>query len=501
MQDPMPTSGERRRVERSFDERAYLRRLAASLIGESDADDLVQDALVAAAVQPGEGKPARAWLRRVLRNRAVSLRRSRSSRHLREQTVASFRVPGASPEQRVLEHRLVTELEAMPAEDRELLRARFWDGCTPLECARRLGRPASTVRTQLSRALARLRRRLDSDFGGRAAWLSVLPPPVHARSVESVGAGSWLAVLGLLATVGGFTVYGCSASDEASAPPDEALHRSASVAAEQPAETATRANPIPDHAAHSASASRRGTASRSPGRPGPKGIWKNGRLPHPKLAAHFAYREIRDDIAACHTGSDDAQASVEMGFLFEDDGSGVIETVTLDYHEGLDADELECIEQTLLSMEVPPSDPVPGTAYPTRFAPTHEFYFGSDGTMEEHSARRGPMMDLLSRKKLGTDVDDAILGCLAEAGAREPVEVSLEFEPISGELARVEPSDTSVGRCLEAVLPKLLYPVPFEPEEPEDAHLNCTLAESDGQLSQQCRRLGPNGRYVAHDPQ
>ena len=56
-------------------------------------------------------------------------------------------------------------MAALPESDRELLDLRYWKGMSAAECARRVGRPASTIRTQLQRAVGRLR---DEFYAGLA---------------------------------------------------------------------------------------------------------------------------------------------------------------------------------------------------------------------------------------------------------------------------------------------------------------------------------------------
>lgn len=165
--------------------RALARQLARS---PAEADDLAQEAWLAA-----EGSTAapprsrRAWLGGVLRNRERMLRRSEGRRQQREaQAVEAPPSSAADLElhrQRVLAT-LREALDELDEDDRALLLSRYCDEHHAPELAERLGLPASTVRSRLSRATARVRQRLDERWGGdRQAWApAVLGLPLPARA-------------------------------------------------------------------------------------------------------------------------------------------------------------------------------------------------------------------------------------------------------------------------------------------------------------------------------
>ena len=109
----------------------------------------------------------------------------------------------AADHARILEeveaHRAVVEhVMAMDERDRELLLARYFQDRSPAEIARREGRTTAAVSSQLTRAHARLRARLEAS-GGRERWLAGLGPllaptagPAAAtRIASSVLAWSW----------------------------------------------------------------------------------------------------------------------------------------------------------------------------------------------------------------------------------------------------------------------------------------------------------------------
>ncbi len=77
-----------------------LRFLARALVGEGDADDLVQDAALAALREPEQPRSLGAWLNGVLRFLAHKHRRGERRRTRREQAVA--RTEAVPPHDRAL---------------------------------------------------------------------------------------------------------------------------------------------------------------------------------------------------------------------------------------------------------------------------------------------------------------------------------------------------------------------------------------------------------------
>lgn len=103
----------------------------------------------------------RLWLfgaaRRVLANqRRGQLRRSDLAERLRTDLLT--RSLSAAPDESTAA--VVQATAKLPDRDRELLALAVWDGLTPTEIATVEGIPAATVRSQLMRARARLRRLL-----------------------------------------------------------------------------------------------------------------------------------------------------------------------------------------------------------------------------------------------------------------------------------------------------------------------------------------------------
>ena len=207
--------------EAALGEVAWLRRLAVELVGPLWADDVVQDTLVAAWQRETETKDPRRWLARVARNLASKRRRGEARRGERQAEVALEKAgsddSGIGARLRV-QQELLRAIGELEASDRDLVVRRFLDDCTPAALAHELGLPAASVRSRLSRALAKLRTKLDGEFG-QANWLGALvpwalpkalppglphtlPPPngsaaaVSRAAALKVGAASWFGAIG-----------------------------------------------------------------------------------------------------------------------------------------------------------------------------------------------------------------------------------------------------------------------------------------------------------------
>ena len=164
----------------------FLRRLARALTANaSDADDVVQDTLVAALERSQPPRNPRGWLSAVLRNRIARHRRAevrerrRRLRAARPEHMASTDEMAQGLE---LQRRVVGAVLALKEPYRSSVFHRFYEGHTPAESARMLGVSVETVKTRLKRALAMLRARLHESHGDRA--LAPLLTPLFAREVK-----------------------------------------------------------------------------------------------------------------------------------------------------------------------------------------------------------------------------------------------------------------------------------------------------------------------------
>ena len=140
-------------VAAAFADLQWLRRFAEVLARDADdADDLVQETLVAAWSElDDERASSRPWLSSVLRNRFRMLRRGRARRERREhESTIETAEPPHEPEREVARlevlRGLLGALEALPQEDQSIVLRRFFDGESAAEIARAMDLPPSTVR-------------------------------------------------------------------------------------------------------------------------------------------------------------------------------------------------------------------------------------------------------------------------------------------------------------------------------------------------------------------
>ena len=137
-------------------------RLAGALVGRSDAEDVAQDAFVAAygAIATHEpGRPFYPWLRGILVNRAKVFIRSRNRSRARVDAAAErpghwTSAGGAGDRMSDLMRRALDQLDI---DDRTLIVLKHLEGYTYDELSIHLGIPRGTVMSRLYRARQRLR--------------------------------------------------------------------------------------------------------------------------------------------------------------------------------------------------------------------------------------------------------------------------------------------------------------------------------------------------------
>ena len=204
MTEHLPESAPNRQDEQYTELSRHLRTLALRLVHEeSSADDLVQEAWLAALDQPpSRVRNINAWLRQVVFNTA---RRSyRNSKRRRE--IEAFTAPDESideePEFVVRStHAMLRETVAELRDPyRTALILRYFDELSVKEIAERVGHSPATVRSQIKRGLDQMREVLDRRHSGkRNTWAllmwrfasaesdAAVPPPVaHATSFQSL---------------------------------------------------------------------------------------------------------------------------------------------------------------------------------------------------------------------------------------------------------------------------------------------------------------------------
>src|ERR1700694_3753450 len=147
----------------------------------ADAEEAAQDGFVKAYRALGSfrsGAEPRPWLLKIVANEARNRVRSAGRRHHLELRLAERFRPGdaaPSPEAEVVaaedSHQLLDRVTALSEEDRLVITSRYLLELSGEETAAALGIPEGTVKSRLSRALARLRRR-----GGEGAGAVRRPP-------------------------------------------------------------------------------------------------------------------------------------------------------------------------------------------------------------------------------------------------------------------------------------------------------------------------------------
>jgi RNA polymerase sigma-70 factor (ECF subfamily) len=149
-------------------------RTAYLLTGSAaDAEEVAQDGFVNAfRALPGfrVGAPFRPWLLSIVANQARNRRRAAGRRvrmELRTHSEARSESGPASPEevaeQRAMRQALLNAVESLDDDDRLVVSCRYFLELSGQETAGALGIAEGTVKSRLSRALAKLRGRLDGD--------------------------------------------------------------------------------------------------------------------------------------------------------------------------------------------------------------------------------------------------------------------------------------------------------------------------------------------------
>jgi RNA polymerase sigma-70 factor, ECF subfamily len=164
--------------------RRYLKPAHAVALGvlgnPADAEDVCQDAFLTALVKLEECRdPARfaAWLLRIVRNRALNFRESRSRREgeplerLTSAATAARAVddPGREAERSELRERLLAALAVLPPSQREVVLLHDLEGWPHREIAELLGTSEGAVRVRLLQARRRLRGLLGGALEGNPA--------------------------------------------------------------------------------------------------------------------------------------------------------------------------------------------------------------------------------------------------------------------------------------------------------------------------------------------
>jgi RNA polymerase sigma-70 factor (ECF subfamily) len=149
----------------------WLRNVVAGRLGAADGvEDVLQEVALAVLrnpAQPDDPRKVAPWLFRLAVRHAVNFLRTRQRRRRLVEGLSrepSVRQGGIDPMEWVLDverrEAVRAALEALPAEDREVLRLKYLDGLRYRELAERLGLDLEAVEYRLLRARRRLREQL-----------------------------------------------------------------------------------------------------------------------------------------------------------------------------------------------------------------------------------------------------------------------------------------------------------------------------------------------------
>lgn len=268
----------------------WLVALARGLVRDpASADDLVQDTWHAALRTPrGELRNERGWLATLIANLARARARGENARRERELRFASDeRIDG--PDALVLraeaQRRLLGFVLSLGEPYRATLLARYVEGRSAAEIARRGGVNESTVRTRLARALAQLREKLEREQG-RDWMLALGPLCIGSRAGATAAGGSQAAIAGFGAWIMGTTMkIGLAAAAVLCAwfawrefgvqAPTHTADLAATLEAARPSEPPPDAQPLPQaerQALEQAAAAAHTTAENQAAAPGIEGL-------------------------------------------------------------------------------------------------------------------------------------------------------------------------------------------------------------------------------------
>ncbi len=189
----------------------WVRALARRLVFDPErVDDVVQEAWVEALERPPRhARNLRSWLGDVVRNaaRGGGRRDARLARRERE-AARGDELPAAAAvvEEASLQRDLVGRVLELEEPYRSVLLLRFFRDLPPRSIAAELDVPVATVKTQLQRGLAGLRKDLDEEYGERERWCRAFLPLAGTAagaggSAAKAGAVAVLWKLGLAAAI------------------------------------------------------------------------------------------------------------------------------------------------------------------------------------------------------------------------------------------------------------------------------------------------------------
>lgn len=148
--------------------KSYLKRMGAE---DSHAEEIVQDVMLTVWRKAEQFDESRAsvstWIFRIARNRQIDLYRQTSRPELSAEEPMLQPAAETPPEESLsrdqIDANVRRQLDMLPAEQLDLLRAAFYDGLSHSEIARTHGLPLGTVKSRIRLAFDRLRLRIKPD--------------------------------------------------------------------------------------------------------------------------------------------------------------------------------------------------------------------------------------------------------------------------------------------------------------------------------------------------
>jgi RNA polymerase sigma-70 factor (ECF subfamily) len=136
---------------------------ARQWIDGAEADDAVQEALMALMAQPSPPRNPKAWMYRAVRNAAIDAARATERRRRREQSAAMARGEWFVPDRDAMVDAKAAEqaLRELNPEHREVVVLRIWGDLAFAEIAELLQLGVSTVHDRYKTALRQLRSALE----------------------------------------------------------------------------------------------------------------------------------------------------------------------------------------------------------------------------------------------------------------------------------------------------------------------------------------------------
>jgi RNA polymerase sigma-70 factor (ECF subfamily) len=210
------------KVEALLEHLDWVRGLARAVAGDAQADDLTQETYLQAVRHPPAGAAAiRPWLARVLRNLNAARFRSESRRATRDQRAAGSRsgfdamTPDHIMARAEAQRAVVEALFSLDERSRQLLILRYFEELMPAEIARRLGATPGQIRSQLHRALQRLREKLERAWGEERMGVALATVIGEAERTVPTSTLLWPAAALVLLSIAGSLAWRLWSSSDA----------------------------------------------------------------------------------------------------------------------------------------------------------------------------------------------------------------------------------------------------------------------------------------------